>query len=176
MTATMTVLELGAGKLLIHSAIPLTDERRAAVEALGTVAHLYVPNTYHDSWVAAWAAAYPSARVHVPAGLARRRPELRADRIHGAAIDPDLDGVIDELAIAGFRLEETVLLHRPSRTLVVADLVHAIGRPPGWWTGVYTRLMGFWDTVALSRAIRVLGFSDRRAARRSIDAVLEQPF
>jgi hypothetical protein len=37
-------------------------------------------------------------------------------------------------------------------------------------------MMGFHDRVALSRVIRWTGFDDRRAARRSIDQVLAQPF
>jgi hypothetical protein len=36
--------------------------------------------------------------------------------------------------------------------------------------------MGFYDRVALSRVIRWTGFTDRRATRRSVDAVLALPF
>ena len=36
--------------------------------------------------------------------------------------------------------------------------------------------MGFYDRVALSRMIRWAAFSDRAAARRSLDEVLAQPF
>jgi hypothetical protein len=58
-------------------------------------------------------------------------------------------GVVDELRIDGFRLRESVLFHRPSRTLVVADLVHNVGRPPHGWTKMYARTMGFYDRAAL---------------------------
>ena len=36
--------------------------------------------------------------------------------------------------------------------------------------------MGFYDCVALSRMIRWTAFSDRAAARRSLDEVLSRPF
>jgi hypothetical protein len=36
--------------------------------------------------------------------------------------------------------------------------------------------MGFYDRVGLSRVIRLMGFSDRKAARRSIDDLLARPF
>ena len=36
--------------------------------------------------------------------------------------------------------------------------------------------MGFYDRVALSRLIRWAAFTDRAAARRSLDEVLAQPF
>jgi hypothetical protein len=60
--------------------------------------------------------------------------------------------------------------------LIVADLVHNIGRPRHPWTQIYTRAMGFHDRVALSSAIRWTAFSDRLAARRSLDQVLACPF
>jgi hypothetical protein len=176
LTSTMTVVRLGDGTLLLHSPVAATPERRAAVEALGPVAHLYAPNVFHHLWLGAWAAASPSARVHAPAGLARKRRDLRIDRCHGAPLDPALAAVLEERRIDGFRLEESTLLHRPSGTLLVADLVHNVGRPRHLWTQCYTRAMGFYDRVALSRMIRWAAFPDRAAARRSLDAVLARPF
>jgi hypothetical protein len=176
LTTTMTVLRLRDGSLLVHSPLPLTPERRAAVEALGPVAHLYAPSRYHDLRIGEWAAAFPSARLHAPPGLVKERSDLRIDRVIGSAPEPDFLGVIDELRIGGFRLEETVLIYRPTRTLVVADLVHNVGRPEGWWTKLYAKLMGFYDRVALSRMIRWAAFSDRAAARRSINELLTRPF
>lgn len=178
LTSTMTVVRLADGGLLLHSPVPMTAERRAAVAALGPVAHLYAPNTYHHRWVGEWADAHPSAKLHAPAGLARKRPDLRIARHHDApdrAPEPDFAGVVEEHTIAGFTLAETVLLVAPARTLVVADLVHNIGRPEHRWTRLYARAMGFHDRVALSRMLRA-AFRDRRAARRSLDAVLSRPF
>ncbi|HET9333121.1 MAG TPA: hypothetical protein VFQ21_06010 [Gemmatimonadota bacterium] len=174
--ATMTVLRLGDGTLLLHSPVAMAPERRTAVEALGRVAHLYAPNLFHHLRIGDWAAAFPSAKLHAPPGLARKRPDLRIDRVHHAAPEPAFDGIIEEHRIDGCRLEETALFHSPSRTLVVADLVHNIGRPEHRWTEVYTRTMGFYDRVALSRAIRRTAFPDKASARRSIDALLSVPF
>jgi hypothetical protein len=176
LTATMTVLKLPDGGLLLHAPVALTPTRRAAVEALGPVAHLYAPNLFHHLHVGDWASAFPAARLHAPAGLRRKRPDLRIDRTHGEPLSPALSAALDEVAIDGFRLEESVLFFRPARTLVVADLVHNVGRPEQRWAQVYTRLMGFHDRVALSRAIRWTAFYDRAAARRSLDAVLALPF
>lgn len=176
LASTMTVLQLGDGSLVLCSPVEMTPERRAAVEALGPVAHLYAPNTFHHMRIGEWAAAFPAARLHAPAGLAGKRPDLRIDRVLGSAPEPAFAGVVEELRIEGFRLEETALLHRPSRTLVVADLVHNIGRPPHAWTRIYAGAMGFYGRVALSRMLRWAAFSDRAAARRSVDALLELPF
>ena len=181
LTSTMSLLRLGDGSLLVHSPGPLTAERRAAVEALGRVAHLYAPNLFHHLWIGDWAAAFPAARLHAPRGLTKKHPGLRVDRIHGvspepASPDPAFAGVLDELPIEGFRLRETALLHRSSRTLLVADLIHNVGRPTHRWTALYTRAMGFYDRVALSRVLRWTAFDNRAAARRSIDGLLERSF
>jgi len=176
LTATMTVLRLSDGTLLLYSPLALTTERRAAVEALGPVAHLYAPNLYHHLWIGEWATAFPSARLHAPVGLTKKRRELRIDRVHNAAQEPAFVGVVDELRIDGFRLEESVLVYRPAHTLVVADLVQNVGRPQHRWTKFYTRTMRFYDRVALSRMIRWTAFSDRSAARRSLDELLARPF
>lgn len=174
--ATMTVIRLGDASLLLHSPVAMTPERRAAVEALGRVAHLYSPNTFHHLRIGDWKAAFPSAKLHAPPGLAKKRPDLAIDRFHQAPSEPAFQGVVEEHRIDGFRLEETALFHPSSRTLVVADLVHNIGRPSHLWTKAYTKAMGFYDRVALSRAIRWTAFPDRAAARRSIDALLALPF
>lgn len=176
LTATMAVLRLPDSNLLLYSPVAMTPKRRGAVEALGPIAHLYAPNLYHHLWIGDWARAFPTARLHAPALLARKRPDLRVDRVHGSAPEPAFAGVIDEVRIDGFRLAESVLVHRPSRTLLVADLVHNVGRPQHPWTKLYARTMGFYDRVALSRMLRWTAFSDRAAARRSLDELLAFSF
>jgi len=176
LTATMAVFRLGDGSLLLYSPVAMTAEHRTAVEALGPVAHLYAPNLFHHFWIAEWATAFPSARVHAPAGLAGKCRDLRIDRIHGEAAEPAFAGVVDEVRIEGFRLRESVIFYRPARTLAVADLVHNIGQPRERWTAFYARAMGFYDRVAVSRMIRWTAFPDRAAARRSVDEVLSRPF
>lgn len=176
LTTTMVVLRLAEGSLLVYSPVALTPELQAAVEALGRVAHLYAPDLQHHLWIGDWAVAFPAARVHAPPGLRKKRPDLRIDRVHGAEPEPAFAGTIEEVPIAGFRLQETALFYRPAGVLVVADLVHNVGKPTHPWTRAYTRLMGFYDRVGLSRVLRWTAFSDRRAARRSIDELLGRPF
>jgi hypothetical protein len=176
LTTTMTVLRLRDETLLVHSPLALTAERRAAVDSLGVAKHLYAPSTYHERYIGEWAAAYPSARLHAPAGLVAERPDLRIDRVIGSRPEAAFASVVEELTIDGFRLQETVLIYHPARTLIVADLVHNVGRPKDWWTKFYTRLMGFYERVAISRMLRWLAFSDRAAARGSIDELLKRPF
>jgi hypothetical protein len=176
LSTSMTVVQLKGGELVLHSPIALTPERQAAVEALGTVAHLFAPNLFHHRWIGEWASAYPSARLHVPKELPRKRPDLRAARVGTSEPEPAFSGVIDVEPVAGCRLNEMALLYRPERVLVLADLVHNVGRPSGAWTKFYTQAMGFYDRVALSRMIRWTAFSNRSAARDSVDRLLAWDF
>jgi hypothetical protein len=176
LTKTMAVTRLGDGTTLLYSPLGATPERRAAVGRIGRVTHLYAPNVFHHLHVGEWLAAFPSARVHAPRALLKKRSDLRIDRVHGSEPEPAFDGLIDEVRIRGFRLKESVLTYRAARVLMVADLVHNVRCPGGAWTRCYTRAMGFYGRVALSRALRWTAFSDRAAARRSIDDVLALPF
>lgn len=175
LTSTTTILRLSDGRLLLYSPVGFTPERRSEVDRLGPVAHLYAPSTFHHLHVGEWIAAYPQARLHAPAGLAKKRPDLMIDRVFATRPEPAFEDVVEEIAIDGFRLEERVLFQRPERTLIVADLVHNVGRPAQLWAKLYTRVMGFHDRVALSRMIRWTAFADQGAARRSIDALLALP-
>jgi hypothetical protein len=176
MTATMTVVRLPGERLLLHSPVAMTEKLLESVESLGKVTHLYAPNTFHHVWMGEWASAFPSACVHGPSALRKKRPDLRVDRAHDLDAPNELGEVFDEVHIDGFALEESVLVHRPSRTLVVADLVHNVGRPTDRWTAIYTKAMGFYDRVAISRMIRWTAFSDRGAARESLDRLAHHPF
>jgi hypothetical protein len=171
----MTVLRLAADELLLYSPVAMTSERRAAVDALGRVTHLYSPNLFHHLYLGQWADAFEGAKVHAPKGLAKKRPDLRIDRLHGSQ-EPAFEGLIDELPIAGCRLREAALYYRPSRTLLVADLVHNVGRPEHTWSKIYTQAMGFYDKVTLSRVLKWTAFSDRAAARRSLEQLFALPF
>ena len=176
LTTNMTLLRLADDTLLVYSPVELTEERRRAVNELGRVAHIYAPNLFHHLHVRGWLDAFPSARFHGPSGLETKRSDLRVHRTPGSEVESSFLDTIDEISVAGFRLCESVLFYRPAGVLLVADLVHNVGRPAGLWTQTYTRLMGFYDRVALSRMLRWTAFSDRKAARTTIDQLLALPF
>jgi hypothetical protein len=176
LTATMTALRVGDAGLLLHSPLPMTLERRAAVESLGAVRHLYAPNTFHHQWLGEWSRAFPTAVVHAPAELASKTKGLRIDRFHDQAPACDFGAHVVEVPIRGFRLAETALVYRPGSVAVVTDLVHNIGRPAHGWTKTYSSLMGFYDRVAMSRVLRWTAFNDKNAARQSVDALLDHGF
>jgi hypothetical protein len=172
--ATMTVLALPGNELLLHSPVPMTAERKAEVDALGKVTHLYSPNAVHHLSLGFWADAYPKARVHASKALAKKRPELRIDRFQDSP-EPTFDGVIDEVHVDSFKTFETAVLHRSSKTLVLADLVQNMV-PSHWFTRLYATLSGVNGKVAVLGPIKKSGFSDRKAMRKQLEQILAFDF
>jgi hypothetical protein len=74
--------------------------------------------------------------------------------------------------VAGFRLEEVVLFHRPSRTLVLTDLCFNVQRSSSRVARLFFRANGMWRRFGPSRIIRRVAVSDRAALERSLEHVL----
>lgn len=68
-----------------------------------------------------------------------------------------------------------MLLHRPSRTLICADLLFHFPRAEGWLTRLYLRASGGLGRPAQTRVLRA-AIRDRPAARASIDRILDLDF
>jgi Domain of unknown function (DUF4336) len=122
------LVRLASGGLWVWSPIALSDATRAAVDAIGPVEHLVSPNKIHYVGLAAWKAAYPTAVAWASPGVreraASRNVAVTFDRDLVATPDPAWEAEIDQLVFEGSRLmEEVVFLHRPTRTLIVADLI-----------------------------------------------------
>lgn len=171
-----TIVELPGG-LWVHSPVPLTPERRAAVDTLGPVRWLVAPNTMHHLHLAAWIAAYPDAEVWAAPGLAKKRADLQLPNTLGGPPPDGWEPALTQLLMTGCapRLAETLFLHRPSRTLIVTDLVFHFRRSDSWLTRSYLRVMGAWDRMAMTAVTRST-FSDRVALRREFDEVLSWDF
>lgn len=173
----MAAIRLADGGLFLWSPIALTDELRAAVDALGEVRHLIAPNSLHHMYLDAWRNAYPDARALAAPGLARKRPDLTFDAILGSAADSAWDGEIDQVVMEGNRITtEVIFFHRASGCVLVTDLIQQM--PRGWYSG-WRALVARLDLMtapspSVPRKFRV-AFSDRRAARTAAEKVLAWP-
>jgi hypothetical protein len=171
----MTVLRLGDGSLLLHSPITLDDSLRSQIDALGPVAHIVAPSLFHHLYAGDAAKAFPEAKVHGAAGLRKKRPDLRLDAVLGEHAEQAWRDDLEVLPIEGTLLEETLFWHRPSGTLLSADLIENFQSADDWWTHFYLKIGGIYGKIGLSRMLR-LAFRDRKRARRSIDQVLDWDF
>jgi hypothetical protein len=137
----MTVLA-GDGGLVLHSPVALTDPDVEAICGIGPVAAILAPNTMHYQSLKAAAEAFPAARVYVPAGLEKKiAPPVRAEvisRLHR----PELPGGIEHFLFDRHAINECVLFHRSSRTLVTADLLYNYQREHGRGEKIFFGLLG----------------------------------
>ena len=147
-----TVLRLCGGELLVYS--PIAE--MPGVSEVGRVAHVVEPNRLHHLFVAAARARWPEATLHE-----------RAINLSDEALDAiHIDGVP--------KLDETVVFHRPSGTLVVADFVFHM-TSENLRTRFAFALTGVGgDRVAQSREWK-WARKDKRAARASVERVLAWP-
>ncbi|AKF05243.1 DUF4336 domain-containing protein [Sandaracinus amylolyticus] len=171
----MTVVRLRSGGLLVHSPIALSPALRAEIDRLGRVEHIVAPNLYHHLYAAEHQKAWPEAILHAPARLASKRSDLRIDAPLGSAPHADWEGTLEPVVMKGSMLEETVLVHPSTGTLVSCDLVEQFSKADHLPSRIYFQTMGIWKKPGLAYALRLL-YRDRRAARRSFDELLERDF
>ena len=140
----MTVVRLPTGGLWLHSPVKPDGGLVTVIDALGPVEHLVSPNRIHHVSIADWAKRYPQARVWASPGV-RKRSKVRFSDDLGNRPDPAWDGVIDQRGAQGSpALEEVVFFHKPSSTLILADLIENFEdhRLHGWLARFMYRLIG----------------------------------
>jgi glyoxylase-like metal-dependent hydrolase (beta-lactamase superfamily II) len=163
----MTVIRLPGDNLWLHSVVAVDDFLADEIQALGQVRHIVMPDLYHHMYVSDAIQRWSAAKVFAPAAMRQKRPELRIDSDLSETADPSWCGELVPVHIDGSALDETVFLHRPSRTLVCADLVENFDSSPHFATRLYLKAAGLEDRVAFSRLLRPV-YRDRRAAWRSL--------
>jgi hypothetical protein len=173
--ARMTVVRLPDGGLWVCSPVKLDDETRAAVDALGPVQHIVAPNRFHHIYLRGWFDAYPDAQRWAAPGLADKRSDLTFTATLGDAPPEAWSGDLDQHHVGGMpKLDEVVFFHRPSRTLIVTDLLfhkrEAAGTQKLFW-----KLNGCYGRLSPSRMLRFM-IRERHTLRLSIDRILEWDF
>jgi len=162
----MTVIRLPDGRLWLHSPTRPTEALIASLRALGRVSFLIAPNSLHYWFVPDWQARFPKALTFAVPGL-----ETKAKRkllIHEALTDrppPFWAGVIDQVLVPGSLLSEVDFFHRPSRTLILTDLIENFEpqRVRSWFYRKLIQLFGCADPDGKAPYDMQLSFRRRKA-------------
>ena len=119
----MTILKTQSG-LLLYSPVALNAENIASIRALGTVTDIVAPNLMHHMYLRPCVAAFPDANCWVPEGLLEKIGSVDGAQI----IKPDTvfgnASGIKKITLTGHRIQETMIFHEASRTLLTADLLY----------------------------------------------------
>ncbi len=170
-----TVVRLEDGSLLLHTPAPPSDALAEELRALGPVRWLVVPNRWHHLGAPAAAARFSQARLVGPASaLARNRLlKLDVDLREGefGRLVPELEA----LPLAGVSFwDETVLYHRPTQTLIGADIVCSAWSDDHFSWRLGARITGCYERVRVPPDARKK-LEDKAASARSLHAMLERP-
>ena len=173
----MTVLRLPDNTLLLHSPTRFSATLGQALQSIGPVAHLVAPNPAHWTLIKPWQQAFPQATTWAAPGLRDRR-QVRRSRLR---LDYDLgtrapalwgDSIDLVMMKGGFGFHEAALFHRPSRTLVLTDLV--LNLEPGKLPALARPLMRlFGSTAPDGMPPPYLRFAVRRGGQQAVTAAQE---
>ena len=171
---TVTVIQLSTGDLVIHSTGPFPQEDVASILRLGKPGWLLDAMLQHDTFAQRGRKAFPEIPYLGPTGFAEEvgfptEPLIPAPSRWGEELKVlRLDG--------NPGMQEHVLFHPLSRTLIVADLLFHFG--PG--TPIWTRLLlliavGAKHHPGMSRRFR-MSIKDKAAFQRSVETLLAWDF
>ena len=174
MPASMTVVRLGDGGLWLYSPGPIDDETAAELESLGPVEYLVAPNRYHHLYLPAAAERFPDADILGVPGVETKRKDVEFTATLG--VGTPWGGELQPIPIDGMpAFNEVAFCHRPSGSLLVADLLFNLQQPLGLIPSMYCRLTGVHRRVAMSRMFR-FAIRDRAACAASCLRLLQCPF
>jgi hypothetical protein len=172
----MTVVRRSDGRLLIHSAIALDEPGMRALEALGPVALMLVPNGFHRMDAPRYKARYPELKVYAPRGSRARIAEKVAvdGTYEELPADPSmhleyLDGVADG--------EGVLWVHHGDghHTLVLNDLVFNMPHAAGPAGIVVRYVFGSSGGPRVSRLGRLALIRDKARAKSALERLADTP-
>jgi len=174
--ARMTVLRLDAGRLAIHSPVPINDDLAARLEALGKVEVLIAPNNYHHLYLPKTVTRYPSAEVWGAPGLTKKRPDVVFTSLLGPAAKPTWANSLTPFFLSGApKMDETVFIHRATGTLVVTDSYFNLTNARTAMSRFMFRFVGALGKPGQSRIWRSV-VKDKVAMGESTRALLQNDF
>jgi hypothetical protein len=164
----MTVVRDESGGLFLHNAIMLDDAGFAALDALGPVRSILVPNRYHDMDGGRMKERYPDARLFaLPAIVDRLRRKFPSLAPLDAAALPKGTSV---RAIPGLKGDEPVMDVATSTgvTQVYTDALFNLPHAGGF-SGFMLRIAGSTGGFKMTAIGKLAMLADRRAFRSFLE-------
>jgi Domain of unknown function (DUF4336) len=175
-SSRMTVVRLQDGCLWLHSPVPISSELKAELNGLGEVKYVVAPSKMHHLFVVDCMAAFPQATLFGAPGLQAKRPDLQGMRELQAFAEPSWQDDLEQHFFAGMPLvNETVWFHKPTRTLIVTDLLQYYQGELSFGLKMYAKLTGTRNQLAVPKTVRWL-VKDKAAALTSAKKILDWPF
>ena len=170
----VTIIRLRSGEVVVHSTGPFTSQDAADIRKLGQPGWLLDTMLRHDTFAKEGRETFPGIPYLAPAGFSElagigTEPLVPAPAAWGDEVETlRLEGVPS--------MEEHVVFHRPSRTLIVADLFFNFGpQAPAWTRFLMLLAVGRKHDPGMARSMR-LTVKDKAALKRSLAAMMAWDF
>ncbi len=172
----MSVILLNNNQLLLHSPVDLQPALQHSISALGHVSYLIAPNCEHNLFFSAWQTAFPDATTL----MAENTKKLDNATPLTDAIIPTLMAQwkqeITLIPIRGIpKLNECVLIHHASKTLILTDLAFHITPTEHLVTRWISKLYGIYNKFGPTPLVKAL-IKDKDAFYLSIETILSHDF
>ena len=178
--ARMSVVRLPDSKLMLHSPCEIDERTKQEITALGEVAYIVAPGSYHYFHVPSAQTAFPEADTYICPGVERKRPDIDFDWFLADQPPRAWADRLDQVLVRGNKyIWEVAFFHKPSQTLLLTDLIENItDQTPNtnwllklWWKAVFH----MWNNPKPAPEYQ-LGWKDKAAARQSLQRILDWDF
>ena len=178
--ARMTIIRLSNGNLILHSPCHIDEQVKRAINSIGKVEHIVAPGNFHHLHVASARKLFSEAQTYICPGVERKQPELDFDWFLGDKAPGAWSDEIEQVLVRGTRIIcEVAFFHRPSRTLVLTDLVENFGdrtESVSWLLKFWFKyVFRMWNKAKPAPEYR-MGWKDKPAAARSLERILDWDF
>ncbi|BAY28917.1 hypothetical protein NIES2107_07550 [Nostoc carneum NIES-2107] len=179
----MTVIRLSNNQLMIISPIKIDNATINALNQLGEVIYIVVPNLYHHLFVAEFQRYYPHAKLWAVSGMQDKRPDLQIDQIISNDSIHQI-GCVEYVLVAGFNtfdlngispLNECVFFHNKSQTLIVTDIVFHFDEKFSLKTKLIAQLLGSYKQLRPS-LLEKMATQNKIKVQHSIQQILSWNF
>ena len=172
-----TIIKLDNGDLIIHDPCEINDVVKNEIDAIGDVKYIIAPGSYHHLFVTDFQQKYPNAETFICPGLEQKRPDIRFEWILGDKPDHRWGGVLDQVLVHGTKyIWEVAFFHRPSKTLILVDLLENIGddfqHPTSlllrfWWKVVFR----MWNNPKAAPEYQ-MGWGNKGVVKKGLNKIL----
>ena len=170
----VTFIRLQNGELIIHSTGPFTQADFVEIKILGKPAWLVDSMLRHDTFSKQARQVFPDIPYLAPEGFSDAAAlEIKPLLPAPAAWSPE----VEVLLIDGMpAVKEHVFLHKPTRTLIVADLVFNFEHHRSWWTTFFRKTVMGVKAHPDSARLYPMQIKDRAAYDRSVRELMTRDF
>lgn len=170
----VTVIRLRSGRTILHSMAPFTPADMAAIQAVGEPGWLVESMLLHDTYAKEGHAAFPALPFLGPPGFS---DVVKFPTLSLLPTPAEWGDEVTVFPVEGApMLKEHAVLHKPSRTLILADLIFNFDPAERGWDRFFHRyIAGFKRYPGMSRIFR-LCIKDKAAFQASIATLLAQDF